>query len=805
MGGLGESSLGPSASSPDVNKPAVGVAAEKLKGLSEKLKESPLGELLGSVDDLKSNEDKLKVVEALRAKKKDKKAEATKRQYELEEASYALAKAGQKVDIKSDGSVSLLLDLDKMPDHYSGDMMSFQDFIPPGVKSFRIKYDLPANDLEDKVVYEELAFRNPTGSDDMGFYYRNEEGEVVPLDMELEGRATIDIAESDLEDLSAKQIEKMMVERAKRLGSKKLKKEVVKGINKVSTDPGVDLLEPSDEADVPDRSFYSPAPERKAKGGGYVPAPAPGPAAVPAPAPDYDDALPALDPPVPKRSPSLAPVLEGDLAVAEKRLESSESPTGQPLYVNFSNNPDLLKKDPVYVTYFHGDGTWTIDRVLGDTEILKHIEALRKAGINAVLVIPECDKSKKMDDRWDFFKDTPSKFEKMAKFLDESLGKTGVFNFISFSGGYRGVAAALKHSSPDVRKRVQAVSMLDSTYADYDDNVGDALIDQAKLYGADVVMYTMRSGKTIGYAESIFTKYKSSPGTGSMDHVRSNKSHRGVNNDFLLAAVSRLGGVEVPYSPAIAKKADVERPEARPVEKSRKIDIVSERGESKDGMQIETIRVGEYKVKLYRNPEGRLLRAVCGTRILSADVLPEAVNLFSRVRPNEDFVRTADPYRPERTIVLRKTAYELLQIARGYARQAGYDISCGSTWRGVGSQKAAFSRSDGSGKMVARPGKSHHHRGGTADMAAVYYRPGSPEHGKKVRSTRENYAILRKCLSKAGFVNYSVEGWHHEVFNPPWVAVMVAVGYLPKDINPDDYIYPRILHDHDLHFEERVA
>lgn len=213
---------------------------------------------------------------------------------------------------------------------------------------------------------------------------------------------------------------------------------------------------------------------------------------------------------------------------------------------------------------------------------------------------------------------------------------------------------------------------------------------------------------------------------------------------------------------------------------------------------VETVRIGKYKVKVTRDPAtNEILQIASGDRKLNHPVSSEAAEIFKQMRPDEPFVRTKDPIRPGRDIVLRKTAYMLYLKANELSMKDGYAISCGSTWRGAASQRGIYAKSSDPGRLAAAPGKSHHHRGSTIDAKAYHYAPGASNHLKPLPKNK-SYAVLKKYMAMAGFVNYTVEGWHHESFNPRWAAMMVAAGYLPEGTDPQDFSNPRLLHGSEL-------
>jgi hypothetical protein len=213
---------------------------------------------------------------------------------------------------------------------------------------------------------------------------------------------------------------------------------------------------------------------------------------------------------------------------------------------------------------------------------------------------------------------------------------------------------------------------------------------------------------------------------------------------------------------------------------------------SVDG-DVETVKIGKYKVEVTRDRDSKeIIKIDCGSRVLEGPVLADAMEIWKTMRPNEPFVNVPDPIRSGRKIVLRESVYKLYLKANELAMKDGYAISCGSTWRSRKTQAGIHARSSNPGVMTAAPGTSHHHRGATVDAKAYYYAPGASNHLKPL-SKKKSYAVLKKYLPMVGFVNYKVEGWHHELFNPRWAAMMIAAKYLPDGTNPESFVHPRIL------------
>ncbi|MBI5754027.1 D-alanyl-D-alanine carboxypeptidase family protein [Candidatus Peregrinibacteria bacterium] len=182
---------------------------------------------------------------------------------------------------------------------------------------------------------------------------------------------------------------------------------------------------------------------------------------------------------------------------------------------------------------------------------------------------------------------------------------------------------------------------------------------------------------------------------------------------------------------------------------------------------------------------GETLRS--GDRILKYPISPKAIAIIKSFSPNDKFVGFRDAY-SGRNVNLRETTYQCLELARQFAQADGYDITVNSGYRNVSSQKAAFGRSDRSGKMVAAPGKSWHHSGAAADCFLV--KKDDPS-GRRI-NTADGKARLESYMNKAGFVRYKVEYWHFEVGSPDWTRIMAQAGALSSEYADRGQHYDRL-------------
>ena len=230
-------------------------------------------------------------------------------------------------------------------------------------------------------------------------------------------------------------------------------------------------------------------------------------------------------------------VIDNPIETTTKTLSAKDSPTGMPLYIDYPTNPELKRKEPKYLTYFHGDGGSIKNR----KDILAHVKKLREGGINAILLLPEYDRTQKTDNRWDYFKKQPSPFDNLVEYMERATG-SGAFNIVSFSGGYRAVAGILRNTK--YTNKIHSVSMLDGTFPDSDDPIEKALIAYGNQ-GGKVRLVTRRSTRGQYENRTILTAQRIVQATkGRAEHIQTLLSHSSVNKNYLFSSLCFAAGVE---------------------------------------------------------------------------------------------------------------------------------------------------------------------------------------------------------------------------------------------------------------------
>ncbi len=127
---------------------------------------------------------------------------------------------------------------------------------------------------------------------------------------------------------------------------------------------------------------------------------------------------------------------------------------------------------------------------------------------------------------------------------------------------------------------------------------------------------------------------------------------------------------------------------------------------------------------------------------------------------NEPFVSSKD-YRGKE-FKLRASAMNAFKLAEEIAKQDGYNLKIISSYRTLSRQKVLAARNTDR-SIVASPGGSNHHAGGTVDVHAINQKTG-----------RKNQKYLKTLFPKVNdelrklnpntplWVNYKVENWHWE-------------------------------------------
>lgn len=427
----------------------------------------------------------------------------------------------------------------------------------------------------------------------------------------------------------------------------------------------------------------------------------------------------------------------------ERTLSRGESPTGLRLYVDATTDPELAKKPPRYITYWHGDRL-SIESTLA-SGILANVQALRKSGINAILLIPEYETSKsvKADDKWDNF---AAKFDNLVAFCNGNFATGGKFDFTAFSGGYRAVANILG-GSKNVRS-IASINLLDATFPDSGEPIAKRFIEYIRaggrgkiVTGAYINGRPEANGRTRKEGKKIADALGANMGKGKYDYVETELEHSQVNKTYLASAVAFAGqSLGQPVAQEARPRKVVERVE-RPVRKNTDV-VLSEPVEAK-------------------------------MRILNNGLSKEALSLIGVVNiAREKMVTfTNEVARYKKQLRLKESPYNCLQLARKFAKAYGYDIFVDSGYRGRGEQKELWDKSSQDGVLTAAPGKSQHNVG-TAVDCALY----DPRTRKRLED-KESRKLLEKYMNMAGFVRYTKEWWHFEVGSRQWQKVMEKAGY----------------------------
>jgi hypothetical protein len=160
---------------------------------------------------------------------------------------------------------------------------------------------------------------------------------------------------------------------------------------------------------------------------------------------------------------ALKEAVKGDLQIIETTLTAQESPTGEPIYLNYSQNPELKSKPPHYIMFFGGNGR-TLNDTLEQSQIKDKVEKMQRSGINAVLVVP-APKGNERDHqttaRWSHI--TSQTFREIENHLTAKGLPESKWNFIAWSGGYKGLG---NMTSGVNSSKISSITMLDATYND---------------------------------------------------------------------------------------------------------------------------------------------------------------------------------------------------------------------------------------------------------------------------------------------------------------------------------------------------
>lgn len=231
-------------------------------------------------------------------------------------------------------------------------------------------------------------------------------------------------------------------------------------------------------------------------------------------------------------------IIPGNLAGKETFLTSKNSPTGKPLYINTPTNPELRRRPQELIVFFPGDGQ-TIKKALKRLPILSRVEKLRRQGRNATLVIAGLDTDEdKRDDRWDYFKSEDQPFDKIVSYLSAQNINPREIDFISYSGGYRAVAAILK--STKHYDQIASIDMLDSIFADSDDPIIQELLTYLQK-GGKVRAITSAKSKKVGQkvraaVKTMQRRLKDKSLKGNFKITHTNLSHSQSAKEYFLIA-----------------------------------------------------------------------------------------------------------------------------------------------------------------------------------------------------------------------------------------------------------------------------
>jgi len=185
--------------------------------------------------------------------------------------------------------------------------------------------------------------------------------------------------------------------------------------------------------------------------------------------------------------------------------------------------------------------------------------------------------------------------------------------------------------------------------------------------------------------------------------------------------------------------------------------------------------------ELLGNPEFKLLQA---QRFAQKEDLPPNLSehLVPReVDPNEPFVITRDNFGNK--VTLRKTAGRMFDRAVAIASSMGVKLKVASSYRDVEDQKHGVERHIAKHgfrdpRLIALPGHSPHHTGGTIDVWAY-------------RGEKSDQSLLKEILPRCGFKNYPVEDWHWEFGTARWRREQPGArgGTYAKVLDRDDIVH----------------
>ncbi|HPU95068.1 MAG TPA: hypothetical protein PK398_02725, partial [Candidatus Gracilibacteria bacterium] len=327
--------------------------------------------------------------------------------------------------------------------------------------------------------------------DKVGYYFQNTDGKETYLELpENSGEFKVSIQNDQLLNLTPEEVEKRL-EEEEELIKKHVAENTKRDLYALGEIVTEDKPEIKSSKKIPSKTKRTPSRNREFSESTPVPSPDSSLSGSYAPTDELPPSSELLDPVTLHEADGkpLEAFTPLQARGKEVRLSTSESPTGQPLYINYPEDPELKKKPVEYFVFFHGMHG-SIDVGISKLGLVEKIEQLRMSGVNAVLVIPQ---SSSYADRtqWDYFlnqKNADGMFsycEKLVNGGNEDTTEKNTsqknINLISFSGGYRAVSAILRKSS--YASRVNQISMIDSIYEDGKFSTASVLAEFVKKGG----------------------------------------------------------------------------------------------------------------------------------------------------------------------------------------------------------------------------------------------------------------------------------------------------------------------------------
>ena len=221
-------------------------------------------------------------------------------------------------------------------------------------------------------------------------------------------------------------------------------------------------------------------------------------------------------------------------------IPAEASPTGQRAKIFVPTGPkELINKTLELYTFFHGDHKKEFEKRLATFGIESKAKKMWKAGVNAIIVVPESDQSVSANNRWKNY--TTGNLNKL---IDKSLTQVQKLqarkeavpvnlHVVFFSGGHRVVRSFNKSE----KYKVSSLISLDGTYTV--DPIVDAVEKGAKLY-----MVTGGPGRTVRNAAIIEDRLTNNDI--KFVHVPYGKGHYTPAKKYLLDFMSMAAGVKKP-------------------------------------------------------------------------------------------------------------------------------------------------------------------------------------------------------------------------------------------------------------------